>query len=273
MTITFPNLSRVGRLGNQLWQVASTLGIAAERGEQVSFPAWDYQPFFSLPPGLFYGEAGTDATTYAGHLDERARSYLQDYRLFVNIEQSIRGWFQPSDLALNILADHDWYHQLPRPRTALHVRRGDNVTHPSGYHPLRSVAYYQTAMAELPDTASVVVFSDDIPWCRATLPDALGRELHFFDAGVARPREYVDRELYEGAPVLDWIDLMLMAEAEFHVISNSTYAWWGAFLSADPYPMYPSNWFGWRVSSYTDAALMFPPGWQQIHDSTQGGVV
>lgn len=270
--ITYPNLSRSGRLGNQLWQVAATIGIGASRGETVNFPRWDYQPFFSLPDELFHGEPGTDAIDCVGYLDERARPYLQDFRLFEKIEPLIRRYLRPSQKALDILGAHDWYRQLARPRTVLHIRRGDNVTHPLGYHPLRSVAYYKRALAELPDTATVVVFSDDIPWCQLTLPQALGRELRYFSSGVPRPREYVDRQRYESSPVLDWVDLLLMAEAEHHVISNSTYAWWGAYLSADPSPIYPSHWFGQIVASYTNAALMFPPQWRQVHDETQGDV-
>lgn len=273
MTITFSALSQAGRLGNQLWQIAATAGIAHARSENVSLPPWDYAPYFSVPSGVFNDKGGVEATEFAPHLDQRARIYLQDYRLIEQAEHIVRDWFAPSAVAKMILSSptYDWYRELPRPRVALHVRRGDNVTHPPGYHPLRSIEYYQKGLSELPEAASVVVFSDDIPWCRATLANALDAELHYFE-GVARPREYVDRHLYLGAPVLDWIDLLLMAEAEHHVISNSTYAWWGAYLSADPAPLYPSNWFGWRITPYTDASLMFPPHWREVHDDTQGGV-
>lgn len=273
MTVTFSALSQAGRLGNQLWQIAATLGIAQARNENVSFPPWDYEPYFSVPAALFNDKGGTDVTVFVDHLDPRARPYLQDYRLIRDVEHIVRQYFRPSELAAKTLNDvaYDWYRDLPRPRTVLHVRRGDNVTHPPGYHPLRSLDYYRRSLELLPDTASVVVFSDDVPWCAVHLPPALERELHFY-RGIPRPREYVDRQKYLDAPILDWIDLFLMAEAEHHIISNSTYAWWGAFLSADPAPIYPSNWFGWRVNGYTDASLMFPPNWREVHDDTQGGV-
>ncbi len=273
MTITYPNLGQAGRLGNQLWEIAATIGIADALNQEASFAPWDYQPFFSVPSRLFGNEVGTPATGHVPWMDDRAKPYLQDYRLIREVEWVVKEYFAPSPLAEATLAhaDFDWFHRLPRPRTALHVRRGDNVTHPVGYHPLRSIEYYQRSLLELPEVASVVVFSDDAAWCRAHLPQELGRTLHFFD-GVARPREYVDRQRYLDAPVLDWIDLLLMAKCEQHVISNSTYAWWGAYLSQDPQPIYPSNWFGWRVSEYTDASLMFPPQWLEVHDATQGGV-
>jgi hypothetical protein len=274
VTITFSALSQAGRLGNQLWQIAATLGIAQTRNENVSFPPWDYEPYFNVPQALFNDKGGTDVTTFVDHLDPRARPYLQDYRLIRNVEHIVRQYFTPSPQAAEMLnaPTFDWYRSLPSPKTALHVRRGDNVTHPPGYHPLRSIEYYRRALKEIPDTASVVVFSDDIPWCRANLWSVLDVEHVRFYQGVARPREYVDRQKYLDAPVLDWIDLFLMAEADHHIISNSTYAWWGAFLSDDRAPIYPSNWFGWRLNSYTDASLMFPPSWRQIPDETQGGL-
>lgn len=275
MTITYSQLSRCGRLkpGNQLFQIAATIGIADALDQEVSLPPWDYQPFFSVPSALFDNRSGTEATEHVMYLDERARPYLQDYRLIQEVEPIIKQYFAPSALATATLArqSYDWYRELPAPKTALHVRRGDNVTHPSGYHPLRTVEYYQRSLAELPDTASVVVFSDDVSWCRATLANALDVELHYFE-GVARPREYVDRRKYVDAPILDWIDIFLMAEANHHIISNSTYAWWGAYLSKDPSPIYPSNWYGWRVKDYTDASRMFPSSWREVHDATMGGL-
>lgn len=273
MTITYSSLSQAGRLGNQLWQIAATLGIAAARNENVSFPPWDYEPYFSVPSGLFDDKGGVEATEFCQHLDPRARPYMQDWRLIREVDPIVRQYFRPSGMATAMLGDQrfDWYRELPKPRVALHIRRGDNVTHPLGYHPLRSIEYYQKALGELPEAESVVVFSDDISWCRANLANALERELHYFE-GVARPREYVDRQRYLDSPILDWIDVQLMAEAELHVISNSTYAWWGAYLSENPSPIYPANWFGWRISSYTDASIMFPPRWRQFPDPTQGGV-
>jgi hypothetical protein len=274
VTITFSALSQAGRLGNQLWQIAATLGIAQTRNENVSFPPWDYEPYFNVPHALFNDKGGTDVTTFVDHLDPRARPYLQDYRLIRDVEHIVRQYFTPSPQAAEILnaPTFDWYRSLPSPKTALHVRRGDNVTHPPGYHPLRSIEYYRTALSEIPDTASVVVFSDDIDWCMANLWSVLDVEHVRFFRGEPRPREYVDRQRYLDAPILDWVDLFLMAEADHHIISNSTYAWWGAFLSDDPAPIYPSNWFGWRLNSYTDASLMFPPGWRMVHDATQGGL-
>jgi hypothetical protein len=269
VTIRYGALGQAGRLGNQLWEIASTIGIAAKQGRMASFPPWEYQMYFSIPEEFFHDEPGQDATQFAEHLDPRAQPYLQDYGLWKDHAALIREFFSPSQRALERLFDEDltWFWHMGE-KISLHVRRGDNVTHPPGFHPLRSLDYYQAATATLPELP-VVVFSDDIPWCQEHLPAALDRELHYYE-GVTRPREYLDRQKYLDSPVLDWIDLFLMRACDHHVISNSTYAWWGAFLSGDPAPIYPSNWFGRKISSYTDASLMFPPHWRELPDPTAG---
>jgi hypothetical protein len=37
----------------------------------------------------------------------------------------------------------------------------------------------------------------------------------------------------------DWLDLAFMSRCEHHICANSTFSWWGAFLSEDPRPVVP----------------------------------
>ncbi len=275
MIITHSYLSKAGRLGNQLWEVASTIGIADRRNAEPRFPAWDYQPYFCVPDSYFGSAVGVEAMDFVPHIDPRARVYLQDYNLFSHIKDRIRWFFQPSELAWEILMKeaNSWVLELPQPVTVLHVRRGDNVTHPKGFHPLRSMEYYERALSFTDPGCSVLVLSDDVPWCRANIPSILdGRDVYFYE-GIARPREYVDRLFYETSPVMDWVDMQLGSlVAQDVIMSNSTYSWWIGFL-ANPSArvFYPANWFG-RELRYIDASLMFPPEWIQLDDPTQGGV-
>lgn len=272
MTITYPDLSKCGRLGNQLWQIASTIGIAHDANRDASFPPWDYQPYFAVPPELFDDRPGSPATKFVPHMDERAAPYLQDFNLWKANEPLIRDYFEPSPAATGYLAslwERYGFHELEH-IISVHIRRGDNVTHPQGYHPLRSWDYYRAAL-DLAGTGDVVVFTDDWSYAVENFQRETGVAPAIIFEGVARPREYADRAAYENAPILDWIDLQLMAACDRHIISNSTYAWWGAYLSGDEAPIYPSNWFGRHVA-YTDASLMFPDTWIQVDDPTMGGV-
>jgi Glycosyl transferase family 11 len=105
------------------------------------------------------------------------------------------------------------------PAVSIHVRRGDYVQHEQlGF---LDVAYYTRAFERV--TAAIgearpYVFSDDPGWCR--------EHLGFLDRATI-----VDRPLpLERA----WEDMCLMSLCNHHVISNSTFGWWGAWLNPSP---------------------------------------
>lgn len=260
--ISFDLLGQSGRLGNQLWQIAGTLGIADLLQEEVLLPRWAYEEYFCVPPELFVDQlpqhrVQAHETPLLDHIDERARAYMQDYSLWAHIQNSVREYFQPSPLAMEQLLSYQDFWFLEPPVLALHVRRGDNTDPKSApYHPLRPFSYYEEALESV-TYESLAVFSDDPEWCRLQF----GEKADFIFEGTPRPKEHEPE--YATAPVLDWIDLQLMTFCDFHIISNSTYSWWGAFLSDDPSPVYPAPWFG-RELRYIDEDLMFPDNWTCI---------
>jgi hypothetical protein len=97
---------------------------------------------------------------------------------------------------------------------AIHVRRGDYVNNPF-YVDLTKTDYYERAIAMFPND-KFMVFSDDISWCEdkwGHLPD--------FDFSYGDEIE----------------DMNTMAACKAHIIANSSFSWWGAWLS----PLYPDN--------------------------------
>lgn len=103
---------------------------------------------------------------------------------------------------------------------AVHVRRGDYVTLPSAarFHGTLSMAYYQVAAQRIRERDGEpfwVVFSDDIEWCRGALGFLGGNSL------------FVGHN--QGAD--SWQDLYLMSLCQHHIIANSSFSWWGAWLS------------------------------------------
>lgn len=254
MRVTYANLGHVGRLGNQLWQIASTVGIARAHGLEPVFPKWDYRPFFSLPDSWFGLTGEEKESTDFVDLDQRYATYLQDYSLFGDVEDEIREIFKPSRLALDYLEEYSW---MTHDATSMHVRRGDNLRElnpaTAGWHPLTPISYYADAYGML--GGPVIIFSDDAEWCQENLlphmPDA-----RVFQ-GIVRPDVPGG---YWTAPVLDWIDLQLMARCERHCIANSSYSWWGAFLADKQQVIYPKCWYGKNLS-YIPWNDMIPAHW------------
>lgn len=131
---------------------------------------------------------------------------------------------------------------------AVHVRRGDYVTNAKARrtHGGCPPDYYTAAcrfVVERTRRPSFFVFSDDPEWVRANLS---------FPGAV----EYVDhngpRDAHE--------DLRLMAACQHHVIANSTFSWWGAWLghSKTQIVVAPQRWFATRTRRTAD---LFPTQW------------
>ncbi len=101
---------------------------------------------------------------------------------------------------------------------SLHVRRGDFAHHPlfKITHGARPLAYYESAMHIIRNkvpNAHYFVFSDDIAWAKENIKTGF-------------PTEFVGQ-----GPAKNYEDLELMRLCTHHILSNSTFGWWGAWLS------------------------------------------
>jgi len=110
---------------------------------------------------------------------------------------------------------------------AVHVRRGDYLKHPDLM--VCDVGYYQRAMDLMRWRLSgcrFFVYSDDPDWCRANFAGA--------DVEVVDPTP-------GGNPLPD---LCAMAQAGHHILANSSYSWWAAWLARHPdqVVLMPSRW-------------------------------
>lgn len=288
MTVyTYRGLETVGRLGNQLWEIAGTVSVAARNDGVPRFEKWSYQEWFDVPADWF-GPVPDDAVHSAdlacAHIHPAQRGYMQCWHHLEDPAVASFVWsaFQPSYAAASFLADHidrhalGWLPELNahHPTVSISVRRGDNtdpVSHPVGTWPLVTRDYYRDAVAsfaDIPD-AHFVVFSDESDWCVQHMPDWLdgivpNSRLHFVPTGPTRPPEY-GLSGYSEAPALDWVDLQLIATTQHHILGASTFSWWGAFLSQPGRVVYPDNWVGWRITTFDFRDLM-PPDWVCVHN-------
>jgi hypothetical protein len=141
------------------------------------------------------------------------------------------------------------------PSVAIHVRRGDYVSLLSAarFHGALPLAYYQQAaqhIQSLDRNVLWVVFSDDIEWCRSAL-SFLGSTALFVDHN-------------HGCDA--WQDLHLMSLCQHHIIANSSFSWWGAWLSErrnrrNQFICAPAKWFV-RRDPYADFRI--PKRWTRL---------
>lgn len=127
-------------------------------------------------------------------LDHITDVYVQDPEYFEHCADEVKRMFSGGITKID--------------QVAIHVRRGDYVNN-SFYVDLMQTPYYRDAMAQFPD-CEFLIFSDDIEWCK-------------------KQKIFEGCEFSEGNDELT--DLNLMASCKGVITANSSYSWWGAFLS------------------------------------------
>jgi glycosyl transferase family 11 len=128
---------------------------------------------------------------------------------------------------------------------SLHLRRGD-CKNPATLRTELPFEYYATAISTLKErlgNPTFFVFSDDIPFAKEYLPQDI--KAVFVDHND-------DFSAHE--------DMRLMSSCDHHIIANSTFSWWGAWLnpSLDKIVIAPKQWDLTEDSYYPD---LLPPDW------------
>lgn len=143
------------------------------------------------------------AFLYSYARDHGLDYYFQDEYFFQDHKEAIRTMFGGEIPAMT-------------DRVAIHVRRGKNPLLPSEpaysensfYVNLFDTDYYPKAMKLFPNK-KFLVFSDDIEWCK-------------------KQDIFKDCEFFHGTEIED---MNKMASCVGHIIANSSFSWWGAWLS------------------------------------------
>jgi hypothetical protein len=256
--ISFNNLGNLGRLGNQMFQYAAIKGIAANRGFGYCIPpknffgTYDenvkksdvslYDVFGNIINGRNYftiQSLNSPVCEAHHHFDynlfNRVRDksdlfgYFQSEKYFKHIEQEIRNDFTFCS-ALNEECNTFWSEAFGTEEViSLHLRRGDYVTNSN--HPVQPIQYYEQALNSMPPNIPVIVFSDDSDWCK-------GSELFQNDRFFISENNTTDT------------DLCLMSKCNYHIIANSSFSWWGAWLAQSESVIAPRNWFGGSCSGH-----------------------
>ena len=168
--------------------------------------------------------------------------FFQSEKYFKDIESNIRKDFRFTDN----LVSSCWslIKNVDNP-IALHIRRGDFV-HNAGNHPPLDMEYYKSALELFDSNREVIIFSDDTEWCK---------EQDLFES---------DRfAVAEGGH--QFYDLCLMTMCSDFIIANSSFSWWGAWLSriykrpGRGRVIAPKKWFGPNLDH--DTKDLYCEGW------------
>jgi len=249
-----------GRLGNQIFHLGLLFAVAAKTGLRFGLRRGDEQIWqcFDLEIPAFEGAItntfkegpGTcnfDPLVFSQPDGTAFDGYYQSYRYYEHCRPELTSFlrFQPRHRELAALEIERLRSMYRLPVVSVHYRRTDYVD-PGAMHVwgnLQADGYYDRVFERLGDDVLYLVFSDDLPWCRANV-----RRRH-----VA----FAEWDAY--------VSLCVMTLCDVNVIANSSFSWWGAFLKQTGGPVFaPSRWFGRLPSPPHDCRDMTPADWIKI---------
>ena len=176
--------------------------------------------------------------------------YWQSYKYFEDIRSKLLA-----ELTLNTLpsdANFKMAREIEQSESVvLHVRRGDYITNTQAqkFHGVCGIDYYQQAIEAIQKkivNPHFFVFSDDPAWTQEHIK-------------ISSPTTYVTHNLSNQG----YEDLRLMNKGKHFIIANSSFSWWGAWLSRHKNKIVyaPRRWFADESINTND---LIPSTWHRI---------
>ena len=170
---------------------------------------------------------------------------FSELNLNPNKNYVLKGYYQSYKY---ITVDVYDYLKLPKLTTplgetvAVHIRRGDYLLKSDFHTNLSSNTEYYTIASNIIKTKvnnpEFIIFSDDVEWCKKNM---LWLSNIFVSHGEV-------------------MELAMMSMCKHHIIANSSYSWWGAYLSRENgITIYPERWF----EKWVDTKDMCPNTWEK----------
>lgn len=255
-----------GGVGNQMFQIALAYAMSQKYNSRLLFekhqfdgcrqgshPSKYYTNLFekiefvdSLKPTVIVEEKQFTAydlfpeiNNYMKTLKENNfvisfKGYWQSMTYFQEYREDIKNLFTPNEGIIKFLeTNSDVFDRFPELKNNndycfIGVRRGDYITYADVHNPC-GFSYYSEAMQHL-NKQRYYILSDDFEWCKKNF---VGDQFYFLE---------VKDDLHQ---------LLVSTLFKSYIISNSTFYWWGSFMSiySDPFIIAPDKWlFGKDVN-------------------------
>lgn len=257
-TTAFEDFYKLHKYSLQHFNIDAKIGSRQELENIYNFPhslnrlerVWKYrilgQQFYHITEKQFHFD---DIVLQKYHGNVLLDGYWQTEKYFAAIEAPLRKEYLITTPQTEI--DKNVTQQIQNSNAvSLHIRRAD-YTNPetAKTHGLCSLEYYQKAIeivASRVTNPTFFIFSDDIIWAKENL------KLDFSTTFVGHNN--ADKN-YE--------DLRLMSSCQHHIIANSSFSWWGAWLNPNPNKVViaPKEWFATTERNYQDVV---PENWIKL---------
>jgi FkbM family methyltransferase len=225
----------LGRLGNNMFQIAAASAAAWDNGAEPVFPELDpgseqYRHVLMrcnvAPDNVEWVDWREPGYAYAPieyGPNRRLVGYFQSERYFAHHDARMRALFSPTpEDAAHIQSTYG--ELLERPQTVgvqlRYYREEDADTYPQ-----YGAQYLMLAASQFPASTTFVLSSDNLDYARASIPATMKNVV-----------------VLEGEP--DYIDLFVLSACRHNIIGNSSFGWWAAWLNENPDKrvIRPANW-------------------------------
>jgi hypothetical protein len=261
MTIGMNNLGKNGRIGNQMFQYSALVGIAKNKGYDFRIPEnTDLSKCFEmLHCGDRYGFIGGDEVElhdsheFCEELFNECpnhitlNGYFQTEKYFKNAEKLIRLDFR---FKREVQDEVNFYfgEYLNQNTVSIIVRNfNEQFDYPNceNNHRNLPIDYYQKAIQLMGKDRTYIVCSNNVELCKDYF---VGDNFIFSD---------IETRIEKG-----YFDLCLASKCKDFIISNSTFAWWAAWLGGGRV-ISPTTWYGPGLS-HINTNDLYPDGWERI---------
>lgn len=241
--ITFNMMGHHGRFGNQMFQYATLYSIAKTRGYEFGIPyktkSSDSYHSMCLPEA-FKNLTAKDSSNVIPIQRAQESQFTYNPGIFgIPDHTDILGYFQSEkyfkDYRNDLLKEFEFHDSIfekatiirsitKEPVISIHLRLGD-YKNLSDKHPIMNIDYYKEALDLLPQDTLIIGFSDE--------PKEAEKLFNSLE------RKYFIPETED-----QYTDMCTMTLCNYHIIANSSYSWWGSWLSNSKKTIAPSIWFG-----------------------------
>jgi hypothetical protein len=190
--------------------------------------------------------------------------YFQSHKYFEHNINKIRRIIGIDEKINNVLTKYPEY--TNNKTISIHYRMGDylNLHY---HHPVKKTKYYIEAFKTLISKGvdiydyDILYFCEEIDNTRADDYNAEINDALKISTGKDLQYKKVSNEIQ------DWEQLLIMTSSKHYIIGNSTFSWFGAYLSSsiEPIICYPEYWLGPGYDG-TITDDLFPDSWCKIQE-------
>lgn len=261
--ITFNKMGTHGRLGNQMFQYCLIFSVAKKLKLNFGAPyknkSNDEYKNFCLDEGfcITAGDSSNhipkykfiekkwmccyfDKSVFDVQDDTDFIGSFQSEKYFQEFEKEIRKEFQFKSTVIQ--KSNEIISEFKKPLAAISIRRGDYLLPKfKKTHFACDINYFFKCIKKIPEETFKLIITDDIEWAKKKFSKIKNYKI-------------LDQNLND--PKNKFIVLRIISMCDYHIISNSSFCWWGAWLceNKNKKVIAPKNWFGqlWPRNSWND---------------------